>query len=286
MEKKNILEEIRQIKDDLPRQQRQLCEFILSKPIEASTLTINEMSKAAGVGITTIIRMVQALGMEKYNQLKARLRSEVLEQRTTSMVYWNTNQTGAEVNLLSAIDTCTAALSTMKRPDFLYSVTAGAELICGARRVYVLGLRMSAGTATLFESTLRNYGFDTFLLGKEADYVVDRVCEMAEDDILVSFVSSPAAKTTAEAMRLCKSLGRRQMVITGALAPELADLADIVINTGYPNRPATIPATLLAAELLALELSRLLEENGRQAQKAHIQKIETLSAANGIVLWE
>lgn len=286
MEKKNILDEIRQVKDELPRQQRQLCEFILSRPIEASTLTINEMSKAAGVGITTIIRMVQALGMEKYNQLKTRLRREVLEQRATSMVYWNANQTSAEANLLSAIDTCASALSTMKQPDFLYSITTGASLIYQARCVYVLGLRMSVGTSTLFESTLRNYGFNTRLLSREADYVIDRICEMGEEDVLVSFASSPVARTTADAIRLCKSMGRKQLVITGVLTSELADMATVLIDTGYSIRPATIPATMLAAELLTLELSRMLEEDGRQEQKTHIQKVETLSAENGIPLWE
>lgn len=285
MEKTNILDEIRQVKDDLPRQQRQLCEFILSRPIEASTLTINEMSKAAGVGITTIIRMVQALGMEKYNQLKVRLRREVLEQRATSMVYWNTSQDGAQANLLSAVDTCSAALSTMKQPDFLYSITTGATLIYKAKRIYVLGLRMSTGTSTLFELTLRNYGFDTCLLSREADYVIDRICEMGEEDVLVSFANSPVAKTTADAIKLCRHLGRKQLVITGRLTSDLADLADVVINTGYPNRPATIPATMLAAELLMLELSRMLEEDGRQEQKQHIQKVETLSAENEITLW-
>lgn len=37
MEQKNILDEMKEKKSMLPRQQQQLCDYILSKPIEAST---------------------------------------------------------------------------------------------------------------------------------------------------------------------------------------------------------------------------------------------------------
>ena len=261
----------------------------MSKPIEASTLTINELAKRAGVGTTTVIRMIEALGMEKYNQFKTRLREGMFAQHTTSyMVYWDNENSAMnpEDNLLSAIGSCMEVIESLKRPDFIRQVSEGAHMIIEAKRVYVLGLRMSVGTSMLLEHTLRNYSFETQLLSREADYVIDRICEMDEEDILVCLASSPMAKTTADAIRLCSKLGRKVLVITGRLDSDLADLATGVIDIRMSRRPATIPAITVALELLSMELARLLDERGESERKRHIDKVEKISADNDIAIWE
>lgn len=284
-----IFDEIKQVKDHLPRQQRLLCEYILSNPVEASTLTINEMSKRANVGITTILRMVKSLGFDRYNQLKAALRNTVFEQKATSyLVYRDAVISGGqpENDLLSIIDFCAEELATLKRPDFLQQVKLSAELIVRAKRVYLLGLRMSVSTSTLMAHTLRNYGVDVRLLSGEADFVIDRTCELQEDDLLICFANSPVAKTTADAMRVCHGLGRQLLVITGGLKPELAQLATLVVDTRIPRRPSTIMATVLTMELISMELSQQLDRLGLSDHKTQTERVESIAEKNHIALLE
>lgn len=289
MEKVSVLHKIRQVKDRLPRQQKLLCEYILSKPVEASTLTISELAKNAGVGVTTVIRMIKKIDLDTYNQLKAQIRNAVFEQDSNSyLVYWDgsADQADSENNLLSMIDFCSEEMRSLKRPDLICQISNGAKLILEAKRVYVLGLRMSVGTSAIMEHTLRNYGIDTYLLSREADCVIDRVFSMGEDDLLICLANSPVAKTTADAVRVCSRLGRRALIITGGLKAELASLATVVIDTNIPRRPTTIPATMLVVELISMEIARFLEENGQTSPKDYLKKVDRLAVENHIELME
>lgn len=73
------------------------------------------------------------------------------------MVYWDNENSAVnpEENLLAAIGSCMEVIESLKRPDFIRQICEGANMILNAKRVYVLGLRMSVGTSVLLENTLR-----------------------------------------------------------------------------------------------------------------------------------
>ena len=289
MSDQNILNQIRAVKETLPRRQRNLCEFILSNPVESSVLTINELSRVSGVGTTTIIRTVKALGMERYNELKYALRNSIFDRSESSyLVYWNDsgNRESPEKILASAIDRCCSDLQSLRNREFLSAISIGAKMIADARRIYVLGSRMSIGTSTVMEHTLRYYGLDSLLLSSEADFVVDQITQMEDNDLLICFASSPVGRTTKEALEVSHSARHRTLVITGGLSSHLASLSDIVINTGVPNRPGTIPATMMTIELLSMETARLLESKGAQPPSRRISRIQQLCKDNNIKLLE
>ncbi|MEH7200243.1 MurR/RpiR family transcriptional regulator, partial [Priestia megaterium] len=65
----SIIAEIINIKDSLPKKQRQLCDYILKNYQSIGLITIKELAHNAKVGVSTIMRTVHALGYNHFNDL-------------------------------------------------------------------------------------------------------------------------------------------------------------------------------------------------------------------------
>ncbi|KAA9022671.1 MurR/RpiR family transcriptional regulator [Niallia endozanthoxylica] len=58
------------IKDSLPKRQRQLCDYILKNYQSIGLITVKELADNAEVGISTVMRTINALGYENFNDLQ------------------------------------------------------------------------------------------------------------------------------------------------------------------------------------------------------------------------
>ena len=60
---KTLLDEIMTLKDVLPKKQRILCQYLALNYERVGVMTVAELARAAGVGTTTVMRLVQTLDM-------------------------------------------------------------------------------------------------------------------------------------------------------------------------------------------------------------------------------
>ncbi|MBR4434944.1 MAG: MurR/RpiR family transcriptional regulator [Clostridia bacterium] len=67
-------DELFQNREALTAKQRSIVEFILSAPDEAAFLTLNELSRRAGVSEVSVLRLCKALGLNSFVELKHILR--------------------------------------------------------------------------------------------------------------------------------------------------------------------------------------------------------------------
>lgn len=73
-----LKQQLIQIKDQIPRRQRELCEYILKYFETLGLVTIKELSANAEVGISTVMRTIKALGYDNFNDFRKDLYNEVL----------------------------------------------------------------------------------------------------------------------------------------------------------------------------------------------------------------
>src|SRR5690625_8005647 len=66
----NILERLISIQSSLPRKQEQLSAYILENHHSIGIMTIKELAENAGVGTTTVMRLIKALGYDSFVELK------------------------------------------------------------------------------------------------------------------------------------------------------------------------------------------------------------------------
>ena len=78
-----VLEQIIKIKDAVPKKQRILCNYLALNYEKIGVMTVAELAENAGVGSTTVMRLVQLLGFDSYTTFKKALAQESLLKNTT-----------------------------------------------------------------------------------------------------------------------------------------------------------------------------------------------------------
>lgn len=78
-----VLEQIIKIKDAVPKKQRILCNYLALNYEKIGVMTVAELAEKAGVGSTTVMRLVQLLGFDSYTTFKKALAQESLLKNTT-----------------------------------------------------------------------------------------------------------------------------------------------------------------------------------------------------------
>ena len=72
------------LKDVLPKKQRILCQYSALNYERVGVMTVAELARAAGVGTTTVMRLVQTLGYDSFSAFKRTLADVVLLKNTSS----------------------------------------------------------------------------------------------------------------------------------------------------------------------------------------------------------
>ena len=78
-----VLEQIIKIKDAVPKKQRILCNYLALNYEKIGVMTVAELAENAGVGSTTVMRLVQLLGFDSYTTFKKALAQESLLKNKT-----------------------------------------------------------------------------------------------------------------------------------------------------------------------------------------------------------
>ena len=79
-----ILENILNVKDVLPKKQRILCNYLAINYERIGVMTVAELAKDAGVGTTTVLRLIQNLGFDSFPAFKRALVNANLLKNTSS----------------------------------------------------------------------------------------------------------------------------------------------------------------------------------------------------------
>ena len=79
-----ILENILNVKDVLPKKQRILFNYLAINYERIGVMTVAELAKDAGVGTTTVLRLIQNLGFDSFPAFKRALVNANLLKNTSS----------------------------------------------------------------------------------------------------------------------------------------------------------------------------------------------------------
>ena len=80
----HLLDRILEIKETLPKKQRILCNYLALNHEQIGVMTVAELAKNAGVGTTTVMRLVQTMGFDSYTTFKRALVNASLVKNSSS----------------------------------------------------------------------------------------------------------------------------------------------------------------------------------------------------------
>lgn len=226
-----IEDTLRRAYPTLSRNQRVLAEYIAERTEEAAFLTAVELGQRVGVSESTVVRFASAIGLEGYPQLQRAIQEQVKQRLSTveRMRAVRRDVRGSKDGLDAVWANDAANIhktyENLSREDYERAV----QMLADARRVYVIGLRTSAGVAMLLTTALHYVGREAHHVDMGHGDFWERLDMAGPEDVVVGISVPRYTRWTTEMLRYVRSRGLRTVVLTDSPMSPLAEYADVTL---------------------------------------------------------
>ncbi|MBN8944567.1 MAG: MurR/RpiR family transcriptional regulator [Rhizobiales bacterium] len=244
--------------DDLPPQLQSAARWVLDHPADVALLTTREQAKRAGLTPATLTRLAQRLGLSGYDALRQafaasiRQRPDSFQGRAAELISRH-DDTGDAVFVTDMFAALDAHLAALASPDSANRLTAAADLIAGAERVFCFGLRSAFPAAFMFDYIRALMGSVSVLADSAGGRGVDALRGIGPGDILFAVTVKPYTRLTLQAAEFAKARGAVIVALTDSMLSPLAKLAEavVLVRTETPSFFHTMTPAFAAVECLA-----------------------------------
>lgn len=273
----SIMDEILQVKDVLPKKQQKLCNYLVMNCEQVGVMTVAELAQAAGVGTTTVMRLVQTLGRKSFTEFKKEFLNSTLMRTATSyhrmkQSFQHTAHLAQGGTLQDVITDGLSVLENLCTPANTGQFEKMMDILEKAHRIFLFGLRSSRPMASYCEYALSTFYPQVYQLSDDPEYVFDRAAlyPQPEDAILVYSVW-PSTRKTVEVVELCHKKGVPVVLITNTALNPAVKFSDATIDANSANRLSGRTVIMAVTEAVVAEL-------GRRKAPTSSENIETVEA--------
>lgn len=269
----NILDHIVSKKDFLPKKQRLLCEFIVENYKSVGVLTVSDLADKAGVGTTTVMRVIKALGYESFNDFKKEFHQYTLNLGLSTWWHLQKSISNTDIEPSSSVNNSwkemNALLNESLNSNLIENIDKAVQLILSKQSVNILGLRTSKVIAIYFEKLLSELYPKARQLSHDSEFVFDHVSRFGEQDLLIVIALSPFTTLSMNVAEYCYEQGIPIILITDYYSCPISSYAEVVLHTKASDQQYSIVPTIALIEALIIEI-------GKQTNEYSIQRLEKL----------
>lgn len=284
----SLIDEIIRIKDIVPKKQKALCSYLAINYEQVSMMTVAELSKAAGVGTTTVMRFIKICGYSSFTDFKHALINATLIQNAApyqglKQSFISDAKTESSDTFRSVVTDGILVLESLFTPSNITAFESAVKLMMQAGSIYTLGLRSSRALSLYFDFLVDRFLPCVRQLSDEGEFIFDKVSShIRPADVLLVFSVYPCTKKTIDVSKLCHKLCIPIILITNTRLNPLAKIADVMIETNSVNHASGDTALFAIVEALAAELGRRTSPSSTKL----IERIERIITDNNLILWE
>ena len=283
----SILDEILKQKDILPKKQQKLCAYLLMHYEQVGIMTVAELAAAAGVGTTTVMRLIQLLGQPSFGAFKKELLNAALMRTTTSYRGLKQNFSGdseqdPNANMLyRVVSDGVQVLENLCTVSNLQQFNKISDMLLHADRIFILGLRSSKALALYCEYSLAVFHSQVIQLSNDSDFIYDRIAlNMKPTDVLLVFSNWPCTRKTTEVSEYCHEKGIPVVLVTNTSLNPIVKVAEAMIDTNSVNHPSGDTIFMAVIEALVAELGR----RTAPASTENVEQVESVLKERNVVL--
>jgi DNA-binding MurR/RpiR family transcriptional regulator len=269
----NILDLIVSKKGFLPKKQRKLCEFIVENYKSMGVLTVSDLADKAGVGTTTVMRVIKALGYESFNDFKKEFHQYTINLGLSTWWHlqksFSTDESEPSSSVNNSWKEIDALLNKTLNINLIENLNKAVQLILNKESVNILGLRTSKVIALYFEKLLSEFYPKTKQLSYDSEFVFDSISHFGKSDLLIIIALSPYTTLSMNVAEYCFEQGIPIILITDHYSCPVASYADVVLHTKASDKQYSIVPTIALIETLVIEI-------GKQTSEYSIQRLEKL----------
>ncbi|OOL20229.1 SIS domain-containing protein [Ochrobactrum sp. P6BS-III] len=263
--------------DEMSHQLQQAARYILAHPQDVALVSMRELARNAGVQPSTITRLTKFLGLDSYEEIRShhaqaiRISADGFAARA---LQYNVDTPGGDTNDLARnmLQGLSAQIARLCEPQSLNQLSAVADHLLKARRVYVLGLRSCHSVAWHFHYVMSLLGDKTIHLDGPAGTGGDALMHAGSDDALFAISINPYALQTLELAEVARQKAMSIVAITDSEVSPLVAISNqsMLVSTESQTFFHTLTPALAVSEVLC----------GLLANRNRPQSIEALTNAD------
>jgi DNA-binding MurR/RpiR family transcriptional regulator len=242
----------------LSPQIKEAARWVIDHPIDVAVLTLREQARRSGVAPATLTRLAQQFGLKGYDEIR-RLYAEALRERPETFhgraqeLLVRHDSEGDAALAQDIFSSQTRHLQALSSPEAIGRVTAAAQMIADADRVFCFGQRSTFSVAFIFHYVRSLFGSKSILVDGPGAIGRDALRTIGRQDVMLAITVDPYNRETVETARYVKSRGARVVAITDSELSPLAAVADrsVLIRTETPSFFHTMSPAFAVAECLA-----------------------------------
>jgi DNA-binding MurR/RpiR family transcriptional regulator len=217
----------------LSESHRRTADFVLARPLDAATMTIDELAHSANISIATANRFAKALGFRKYAEFRAELVANVKATMAPVERLRLGQREAASAGSVVA-DAMEEDLDNIQKT--LHGLSAEAcdravSLILDARRIYTLGFGVSTYIASFAANGLLPFCQDVRFLAAEGggEQAIRRMLAIGAEDVLIAIAVPRYSRETVEIAGMARKRGATVIAITDGPKSPLNAVANLTL---------------------------------------------------------
>ena len=268
----------------LSKSHRRIAEYILQHYDKAVFMTAAKLGEMVNVSESTVVRFAVALGYEGYPELQQALQ-ELVRHRLTATQRFEMSSDISQEEVLSTVlkadmQNIRSTIDGIDNAAFLRAV----QVISGARRIDILGLRSAAPLAQ-FAGYYLHYIFDDVrVVAAGSTDVFEAISRIEASDVLLGISFPRYSSRTIEAMSFARSRHAQVIGLTDGPMSPLHEVADICLSmrtdmASFVDSMAA-PMSVINALIVALGIQN------REALNARFKQLEEVWDAYSVYMNE
>lgn len=265
----------------LTRAQKTVADYLTDHMMEAAFSTVDKIAHTTGVSTTTVVRLALTLGYSGYAELQGALKKYLTTMSSPLHMFSTVSHAEGEeedqdsfsymmeVEIQNLRETC-AALSAVK-------VEKVAEILCGARNIYVIGARSCEGAARFLAYNLDRMFLNTRFMESNINEAPEIINRMNASDVLIYIGFSRYVKSVGEVTRLAKGHEVTVVGITDSESSPWRAFTDYMFVCA--NQSANFYHSPLAIIYVANVLLRECSKKSGPRVKESLNKLEATTQA-------
>lgn len=212
---------------ELPARERELADVLLEMQPELAAYSATELAARAGVSKATAARLFRRLGYTDFNELRQRARDE---RQPGSPLDELASANRPQGTLAAYVAHDVQNLSRMAEALSPEALAGAVDILAGARRVFVVGLRNNFALALYARGLLNQVMPDVRVLPQGGYTVAEELATVGEDDAVLALAFRRRLPLLAEMLQAASEQGAGVVLIGDPTVDTCARHAEVTLR--------------------------------------------------------
>ena len=264
--------------NDMTHAQKTVANYVGEHPDDIAFCTLETLAAKINVSTTTVIRFARAMGYSGFSDMQDEVKREMqtkstLPERLDDLI---SSRGGEDLTLQSCfatdMDNLNQTLSGLDPQELRKAV----DMISGANRIYILGMRSSFSLAHYLTSRLGEIKRNVSFVQSTGMIYPEEVVSAGEGDVCIAYVFPRYSKTALNILAWMRSYGVKVILFTSMNDLPIRSYGDVCFNCAINSTSCknSLTAPMCLTNYLVAELAN---QNYEEAHEVLSRTEELLS---------